>query len=166
LRASQRIQTRALIEERRRRKIEKKKREKKRRRKDGRRKAGGEGEAEDLERTRSPLILLPGLGRYLSTVRTRIHIYVCVFSVRNTCETYVKRRMRDRKKEEERDPVHYTPHNVIVQTPWARRTAFQGGSMDMAHDGVKGSRQEEEKEEEDEEEEEEEEGKEETEESV
>ncbi|KYN21407.1 hypothetical protein ALC57_06333 [Trachymyrmex cornetzi] len=88
---------------------------------------------------------------------------MCI-SVRNTYETYVKRRMRDRKKEEERDPVHYTPHNVVVQTPWARRTAFQGGSMDMAHDGVRGSRQEEEKEEEDEEEEEE--GKEETEGSV
>jgi len=81
---------------------------------------------------------------------------MCI-SVRNTYEKYVKRRMRDRKKEEERDPVHYTPHNVVVQTPWARRTAFQGGSMDMAHDGVRGSRQEEEKEEEDEEEEEEEE---------
>lgn len=32
--------------------------------------------------------------------------------------------------------MRYTPHNV-VQTPWARRTAFQGGSVDVAHDGVR-----------------------------
>lgn len=34
--------------------------------------------------------------------------------------------------------MRYTLHNVVVQTPWARRTAFQGGSMDVAHDGVRG----------------------------
>lgn len=60
--------------------------------------------------------------------------------------------MRDRMKEREKDPVRYTLHNIVVQTPWARRTAFQGGSMDVAHDGVRGGRREEEEEEEDEEE--------------
>lgn len=59
--------------------------------------------------------------------------------------------MRDRMKEREKDPVRYTLHNIVVQTPWARRTAFQGGSMDVAHDGVRGGRREEEEEEEDEE---------------
>lgn len=57
--------------------------------------------------------------------------------------------MRDRMKERERSRAL---HNVVVQTPWARRTAFQGGSMDVAHDGVRGGRREEEEEEEDEEE--------------
>lgn len=55
----------------------------------------------------------------------------------------------------------YTPHN-IVQTPWARRTAFQGGSVDVAHDGVRDDGEEEGEEEDEEgggeEEEEEEEG--------
>lgn len=37
------------------------------------RKAAGEGGAGGLERTRSPFTLLPGLGRYLSTVRRRAH---------------------------------------------------------------------------------------------
>lgn len=46
----------------------------------------------------------------------------------------MKKRSRDREKE---TPVHYTPQTV-VQTPWVRRTAFQGGSMDVAHDGVRG----------------------------
>lgn len=39
--------------------------------------------------------------------------------------------------------MHYTPHNT-VQTPWARRTAFQDGSMDAARDGVRIGRREEE----------------------
>lgn len=60
--------------------------------------------------------------------------------------------MRDRMKERERSRALHTTHNVVVQTPWARRTAFQGGSMDVAHDGVRGGRREEEEEEEDEEE--------------
>lgn len=64
--------------------------------------------------------------------------------------------MRDRMKEREKDPVRYTLHHVVVQTPWARRTAFQGGSMDVAHDGVRGGWREEEEEEEEEEEDEEE----------
>lgn len=45
----------------------------------------------------------------------------------------MKKRSRDREKE---TPVRYTPQTV-VQTPWVRRTAFQGNSMDMAYDGVR-----------------------------
>lgn len=47
----------------------------------------------------------------------------------------MKKRLRDREKE---TPVHYTLQTVVVQTPWVRRTAFQGGSTDVAHDGVRG----------------------------
>lgn len=54
------------------------------------------------------------------------------------------RERRETEREEERETLlHYTPHNV-VQTPWARRTAFQGGSMDKARDGVRVDRREEE----------------------
>jgi len=35
--------------------------------------------------------------------------------------------------------ISCTAHNV-VQTPWARRTAFQGGSVDVAYDGVRDCR--------------------------
>jgi len=56
-----------------------------------------------------------------------------------------------RWKERERKTPCAT-HNVVVQTLWARRTAFQDGSTDVAHDGVRGVRREEEKEEKDEEE--------------
>lgn len=49
------------------------------------RKAGGEGGAGGLERTRSPFTLLSGLGRYLSTVRMRTHM----------CATHTRRVWKD-----------------------------------------------------------------------
>lgn len=49
------------------------------------RKAGGEGGAGGLERTRSPFTLLPGLGRYLSTVRVRTHMCISVCNTYETC---------------------------------------------------------------------------------
>lgn len=47
--------------------------------------------------------------------------------------------------------MRYTPHNV-VQTPWASRTAFQDGSVDVAHDGVRDYEEEEEEKDEEEDE--------------
>lgn len=73
--------------------------------------------------------------------RVYAHAYVC-----DTYEAYVERRLRLSHRG---DPVRYTPHNV-VQTPWARRTAFQGGSVDVAHDGVRGGGEEEDEEEDEE----------------
>ncbi|KAL0133509.1 hypothetical protein PUN28_000918 [Cardiocondyla obscurior] len=35
-----------------------------------------------------------------------------------------------------------TLHDVVVQTPWARKTAFQGGSMDRGRDGKRKTKKE------------------------
>lgn len=147
-RASQRDQPRAPA-------MRKRKRERERKRA----RTGGTG---DLERTRSPFTLLPGLGRYLSTVRrsrahfvlspasTQSHVctftctcvraylytYTCIHTYMRARETRTRRTWRDGRVSHGGDPVRYTPHNV-VQTPWARRTAFQDGCVDVAHDGVR-----------------------------
>lgn len=51
--------------------------------------------------------------------------------------------MRDVRGETVASRTEETPcathHTNVVQTPWARRTAFQDGCVDVAHDGVRDS---------------------------
>lgn len=102
------------------------------------RKAAGEGGAGGLERTRSPFTLLPGLGRYLSTVRRRAHAraFASFFhrrvpgSHKLACErVYVHTSGRERvghvqgvrgeRKEKEKEGKRETVASLVLRRPRA-----------------------------------------------